>query len=214
MAFPNFSQSLSNFSNALANRKQRREIKRQQEEAAAARRAASNARNNRGLVSTLGGIAGAAAANYFAPGSGAVGMGLGYQLGSTLAGGANSIVKPYNAQELTGMPYTQPSAFETINQVAPMAMNAYGTYQQQELTRQQNDYTTNLNNLLKIAELQDLAPAATTKMINQLNDSHTSKYKLEGDKPTYMLDFSVLGDPEGAGCRITIAQGLSNKETT
>jgi hypothetical protein len=212
MAFPNFSQSLATFSNALANREQRRELKRREEEAAAARRAASNARNNRGLVSTLGGIAGATAANYFLPGSGAVGMGLGYQLGSTLAGGANSIVKPYNSQELTGMPYTQPGAFETINQVAPMAMNAYGTYQQQELTRQQNDYTTNLNNLLKIAELQDLAPAATTKMINQLNESHASKYKLEGEKPTYMLDFSVLGSPEDAGSPYNYRSGLKQQE--
>jgi len=180
-----------NFGNALANRKQRREIKRQQEEAAAARRAASNARSNRGLVGTLGGVAGAAVAG-MATGYNPATMAMGYQLGSTLGSGANSMVKPYNEQELTGMPYTQPSSFETINQVAPQVMGAYGAFQERELAKQQNDYTTNLNNLLKVAEARDMAPAATTSMIDQLNSSHRTKYELGDDNPSYMLDFQKL----------------------
>lgn len=190
-SFPNYSQSLMNFGNALANRKQRRAIKRQQEEAAAARRAASNARSNRGLVGTLGGVAGAAVAG-MAGGYNPATMALGYQLGSTLGSGLSSMTKPYNQQELTGMPYTQPSSFETINQVAPQVMGAYGAFQERELAKQQNDYTTNLNNLLKVAEFQDMAPAATTGMINQLNASHRTKYDLGDESPSYMLDFNKM----------------------
>ena len=206
-SFPNYSQSLMNFGNALANRKQRRAIKRQQEEAAAARRAASNARSNRGLVGTLGGVAGAAVAG-MAGGYNPATMALGYQLGSTLGSGLSSMTKPYNQQELTGMPYTQPSSFETINQVAPQVMGAYGAFQERELAKQQNDYTTNLNNLLKVAEFQDMAPAATTGMINQLNASHRTKYDLGDESPSYMLDFNKMTtgvDSDAMGYRAGIA---------
>ena len=194
---PNFSQSLAQYSQAVANRKTRREIKKQQEEAEAARKAASNARSNRGLISTLGGAAGAAAANYFLPGSGAAGMAMGYQLGSSLAGGVNSIVKPYNQQEIAGMPYTQPSGWETFNQVAPQVASAYGAYQQNQAKLQQDEYTNSINNILNLTKIGDLNPAATTEMIGKLNQQHTAKYELDSP-PGYMMDVSTL-DSLGTG---------------
>jgi hypothetical protein len=194
---PNFSNQLAQYSQAIANRKTRREIKKRQEEAEAARKAASNARSNNGLISTLGGAAGAAAANYFLPGSGAAGMAMGYQLGSSLAGGVNSIVKPYNSQEIAGMPYTQPSGWEQFNQVAPQVASAYGAYQQNQAKLQQDEYTNSINNILNLTKIGDLNPAATTEMIGKLNDQHTAKYEL--DSPTgYMMNVSTL-DSLGTG---------------
>jgi hypothetical protein len=186
---PNFSQSLAQYSQAVANRKTRREIKKQQEEAAAAARSAQNARSNRGFMGTLGGAAaavGVGATTGWNPAT----MAMAYQAGSALGSGVNSIVKPYNQQEVRGMPYTQASGWETFNQVAPAVGSAYGAYQTAQQQQQQSDYNNQLNNLLKMHQIMDMNPAATTGMINQLNSDHTKKYELDGKQP-YMFDMGA-----------------------
>jgi HEPN domain-containing protein len=117
-------------------------------------------------------------------------MAMAYQAGSALGSGVNSIVKPYNQQEVRGMPYTQASGWETFNQVAPAVGSAYGAYQTAQQQQQQSDYNNQLNNLLKMHQIMDMNPAATTGMINQLNSDHTKKYELDGKQP-YMFDMGA-----------------------
>ena len=76
-------------------------------------------------MGTLGGAAAAVGVGAMT-GWNPAAMAMAYQGGSALGSGFNSIVKPYNSQEIAGMPYTQPSGWETFNQVAPAVGSAYG----------------------------------------------------------------------------------------